>query len=243
MSASAAPSQDPPSKKSKKAKPTKAQNESPKPAKGNTLPQGGVKINPDNVDEAPSREVKPRKRAADFFGDGEAVTKEDTPEKKKSKNGSNATPKPEPAKAGKEDAEEVAVEAQKKPKNAEPPAKESKKASKEKQVSEAPLGEQKKQKKWTSQEESKKADEESAKEAPTEEREDESAEESEEDDQTEALLQGFESSDDENKTSGESFPIGEVVPRIPDSKQVKRQLKQKKANKEVKEEPGTVYVG
>lgn len=77
---------------------------------------------------------------------------------------------------------------------------------------------------------------------------DDSEDESEgaEDDQTAALIKGFESSGDEDASEDEGFDSKQPVPKVPDSKKVKRKIlkKQKKAAEEgAGDTPGVVYVG
>lgn len=134
---------------------------------------------PAKLDDKPARQVKPRKRAADFLSDDEDV-QEKTEKVKKAK--------------------------------AEP------KEKKEKLLSKPDL----KETELASNSE------------------DESASE---DDQTAALIRGFESSDDEEDPSGdEGFRPGQEVPKIPDSKQIKRKLRKMKKRDEEPEEPGVVCI-
>ena len=60
------------------------------------------------------------------------------------------------------------------------------------------------------------------------------------DDQTAALLQGFESSEDE-LPGGETFAEGQAIPEIPKSKTMRKKLKGIMSKAETK--PGVVYVG
>lgn len=67
---------------------------------------------------------------------------------------------------------------------------------------------------------------------------------SEEDDQTAALIKGFESSEDEKDPSDdEGYEPGQEVPKIPDSKQVKRRIKNTQKKQSEPEAPGVVYLG
>ncbi|KAK2803973.1 hypothetical protein FQN50_006779 [Emmonsiellopsis sp. PD_5] len=218
VSATPAPS-DPPSKKTKKSalKPTKAQEEAPakpsilkkpKPVEA-TNGDSKAKPVPVKVTSEPARQVRPRKRAADFLSDDEGEPKK---------------PAPSPA-AAKTATSEVEKPSKKKPKKGEevsaPVAATEKKSAKAGKKGKDAIEPTKQVAKVT---------------ADVDESEDE-------DDQTAALIQGFESSGDEDASGDEGFKPGSEIPAIPDSKQAKRKLrKMKKTGTEV-EEPGTVYVG
>ena len=64
--------------------------------------------------------------------------------------------------------------------------------------------------------------------------------ESEEDDQTAALLKGFESSDDEDVTEGETFMQEQPIPGLPHPEETSKKLKNIKGKDN---EPGVVYIG
>ncbi|KAI5285519.1 hypothetical protein KEM54_000511 [Ascosphaera aggregata] len=190
-----------------------------------------VKPFPVKVDDQPARQIKPRKRAADYLNDekegGEkkteassvAVDTANEPSSKKSKgqNGAAvAAPKVAEQKVGAK-SQSIKVKKAKAP---------------------SPVEE--------SSEEGEEEEEEEDREGSSEARDE--GENSESDgeqgfDQTAALIQGFESSDDEDISGDEGFKPYQQVPAIPDSKQVKRKLKNKKKELVEQEEPGVVYVG
>ena len=63
----------------------------------------------------------------------------------------------------------------------------------------------------------------------------------EQDDQTMALLKGFESGSEEDASGDEGFKEGQPVPKLPQGKQLSKQLKKIKATED--DEPGVIYVG
>lgn len=63
-----------------------------------------------------------------------------------------------------------------------------------------------------------------------------------EDDQTIALIKGFESSGDEDISGDEEYEVGKPVPGLPKPKKTKKKLEKLK-NRDTPDEPGTVYVG
>lgn len=181
---------------------------------------------PVKVDDQPARKMKPRKRAADYLSDDD--------EEDKTKATSSA-PAEEPSKKKSKAQNGAAVPA---PKTAE-------KKTTAKAAESAKVKNDKQKKKAKSPSPVVSEDEDEDEEISFEEAESEASdsEESEDDDQTAALIEGFESSDDE-MSGEESFKPGQKIPDIPDSKQVKRKLKnKKKEHAHEKEEPGVVYVG
>ncbi len=63
----------------------------------------------------------------------------------------------------------------------------------------------------------------------------------EEDDQTEALLKGFESSDENDASGDEGFEKGQEVPSLPANKKLQKKLK---GAKDIQSDsPGIIYVG
>lgn len=162
----------------------------------------------------PARQVKPRKRAADFLSDDEDADIKEAPVEEKKKT-------------------ERAVSGGKKAKKDD---KASSAALKE-QAAKAEKGKNKANGKDKKADEVVEKDDESLSGS-------ESDEDGAEDDQTVALLKGFESSGDEDDSEDEGYDPSQPVPNIPDSKKVKRKLlkKQKKSDGAV-EQPGTVYIG
>jgi nucleolar protein 15 len=223
---------DQPSKKSKKSL--------GKLAKGSLEPERAAPLKKtradDDVNKAPStfappkfnsepaREIKPRKRAVDFLSDGEDDEKKaDKPET------SPATNSP-------------AVNQEK------PLKKKSKKKSKstgtvkpipnpDAHGVKAEIGENKKFSKAEKNGKKSLATTDNAPEAPFDD------EGESEGDMTSALIKGFESSGDEDVSGDEGLRPGEVVPTIPDSKQIKRRLRKMKKTTTEPEGPGTVYIG
>ncbi|KAB8257436.1 hypothetical protein BDV32DRAFT_81944 [Aspergillus pseudonomiae] len=216
--AAATAAADSPAKKTKKveAKPAESTNASPKPIlkknKGNAAEKPAAKL---KVNGEPTRQVKPRKRAADFLSDNDDSESEDAPEAKveTEKKLSNKKTKK---------ADGTAAPA---PKEKTTKAKASTKAKKPEPVAEESDDEEME-------------DEESAASGAS------ASEDEEEDDRTAALIKGFESSGDEDESGDEGFNSDQPVPKIPDSKKAKRKiLKKQRENKQEAEEPGTVYVG
>ncbi|GAD95502.1 rRNA processing protein gar2 [Paecilomyces variotii No. 5] len=200
-SAAAAAVSDPPAKKSKKAE-SKAVESPKQPAKpalkksaaaaetNGASAKSSLKLN-----GQPAREVKPRKRAADFLSDDEDAETKKTKSAKKDKKGEQ------------KDGELNGADAKKSSK-----PKKKQIVNEDFDVSSSDASEQ----------------------------EDDEAE----DDQTAALIKGFESSGDEEDVSGdEGFDPKNPVPKIPDSKKVKRKLVKKQKSIGEPEETGTVYVG
>ncbi|KAF7595437.1 hypothetical protein BBP40_006059 [Aspergillus hancockii] len=213
---------DSPAKKTKKveAKPTKVANADIKPVAKETKEDGAEKAAAKlKINGEPARQVKPRKRAADFLSDNEDNEAEDaTKTKVKSdKKLSNKKTKKADGTAAPAPKEKTT-----KPKN-DTKAKGNTKAKKPEIVAEESDDEEME-------------DQESAS-------SDASASE-DEDDRTAALIKGFESSGDEDESGDDGFNPDGPVPKIPDSKKAKRKiLKKQKENKQEAEEPGTVYVG
>ncbi|KAJ5474737.1 Nucleotide-bindingalpha-beta plait [Penicillium sp. IBT 31633x] len=169
---------------------------------------------PAKANGEPTRQVKPRKRAADFLTDEE--TEEPAAPVKADK---KAEKKPAPKKSKKEEEEEVeAIPAPKKvaakkatPKTKKPePVVESEDEDVEEDASPAVESE---------------------------------GEAEGDDDQTEALIKGFESSGDEDESDGEGYKEGEPIPKIPDTKKAERKLAKQLRKNGPPEEPGTVYLG
>ncbi|KAL1957149.1 hypothetical protein VTO42DRAFT_6292 [Malbranchea cinnamomea] len=190
-------------------------------ANGSAPKPGVVK----SVDSS-ARQVKPRKRAVDFLSDDEDAR--DRIEKVKESDSPAGT-----AKASKDTSKPAKKKARK---TAEPESlvteiAEDRKAKKAKEADT-----ESKDQKAKSISKSTESDVKYASES-------ESEDVSEEDDQTAALIKGFESSDEEEDPSGdEGFQPGQEVPKIPDSKQIKRKLRKMKMREEEPEEPGVVYV-
>ncbi|KLJ10148.1 hypothetical protein EMPG_14461 [Blastomyces silverae] len=225
---------DPPSKKSKKStsKPAKVQEDVPKPIlkkpKAAQATNGDLpKSVPVKVTSEPARQIRPRKRAADFLSDDEAEEGDREKSKKKP-----VTPSPAAAKSKSSEAEK-------------PSKKKSKKAAEVPEPS-VPSAVKKAATKADSGKESlstSKVSKKSKDVTELAEVENEGSEGEEDDDQTAALIQGFESSGDEDVSGDEGFEPGKGVPAIPDAKQMKRKLRKMKKNTTEPEEPGTVYVG
>lgn len=216
--AAATAAADSPAKKTKKveAKPTEPTNASPKPIlkknKGSGAEKPAAKL---KVNGEPTRQVKPRKRAADFLSDNDDSESEDVPETK-------ADPEKKLSNKKTKKADGTAAPALKEKTTK---AKASTKAKKPEPVAEKSDDEEME-------------DEESAVSGAS------ASEDEEEDDRTAALIKGFESSGDEDESGDEGFNPDQPVPKIPDSKKAKRKiLKKQKENKQEAEEPGTVYVG
>ncbi|KOC17623.1 rRNA processing protein [Aspergillus flavus AF70] len=216
--AAATAAADSPAKKTKKveAKPTESTNASPKPIlkknKENDAEKPAAKL---KVNGEPTRQVKPRKRAADFLSDNEDSESEDAPKTKietEKKLSNKKTKKADGTAAPAPKENTTKAKASTKAKKPEPVAEES--------------------------DDGEMDDEESAASGAS------ASEDEEEDDRTAALIRGFESSGDEDESGDEGFNPDQPVPKIPDSKKAKRKiLKKQKENKQEAEEPGTVYVG
>ncbi|KAF3491967.1 ribosomal biogenesis protein Gar2 [Arthroderma uncinatum] len=220
-------SDHPPSKKSKKTqeKPvkeqvTKAKPSDSKPAKENGVVNGAKPEKlPVKVNKKPAKEVKPRKRAADFLSDDE-----DVPEKEVV--AAAAKPKAEketqPKKKAKSEKPAANIVSKEKSSTATEKTKKTKDKGKEaeKLVETAP--------EVVEEEATLESDADS---------------DAAEDDQTLALIRGFESSGEEDASGDEGFEPGQEVPRIPDSKKAMKAIRQKKKKNAEPEEPGTVYVG
>lgn len=166
------------------------------------------------VDKKPTKELKPRKRAADFLSDdddeGEEPKQEIAPKPKAEKK------ETQPKKKAKSEKPGVSAESKEKIKKAKSKAKEV-----EEEPEEAP--------ELVEEQFPPNSDADSDEEA--------------EDDQTIALIRGFESSGDEDPSEDEGFEPGQEVPRIPDSKKAMKAIRKKKKESSAPEEPGTVYVG
>ncbi|KAL1849031.1 nucleolar protein [Paecilomyces lecythidis] len=201
-SAAAAAVSDPPAKKSKKAE-SKAVESPKQPAKpilkktaAPAETNGASAKSSLRLNGQPAREVKPRKRAADFLSDDEDAETKKTKSAKKDKKGE------------KKDGDLNGTDAKKSSK------------PKKKEIVNEDFSDD------SSPEASEQEDDEN------------------EDDQTAALIKGFESSGDEEDASGdEGFDPEKPVPKIPDSKKVKRKLVKKQKSVGEPEETGTVYVG
>ncbi|KAE8310863.1 hypothetical protein BDV41DRAFT_543440 [Aspergillus transmontanensis] len=216
--AAATAAADSPAKKTKKveAKPTESTNASPKPIlkknKGNDAEKPAAKL---KVNGEPTRQVKPRKRAADFLSDNDDSESENAPKTKvetEKKLSNKKTKKADGTAAPAPKEKTTKAKASTKAKKPEPVAEES--------------------------DDREMDDGESAASGAS------ASEDEEEDDRTAALIRGFESSGDEDESGDEGFNPDQPVPKIPDSKKAKRKiLKKQKENKQEAEEPGTVYVG
>ncbi|GIK03733.1 hypothetical protein Aspvir_007807 [Aspergillus viridinutans] len=213
---------DSPAKKTKKveAKPSEAPKETPKsilkknkkdaPA-AEQKSASKLKLNGEAA-----RQVKPRKRAADFLSDEsepEVVASEPKAESEEKKQPSKKKSKKEdgtPAPATKAKTSAAAVKP--KAKKPEPVVEES--------------------------------DDEDNEQVPVV-SEDSSEDEEDDvlDDQTAALIKGFESSGDEDESGDEGFDPDQPVPKIPDSKKAKRKILKKQKKHDEPKAPGTVYVG
>ncbi|OJD26449.1 hypothetical protein ACJ73_02162, partial [Blastomyces percursus] len=239
--ASAQTTTDPPSKKSKKStsKPYNVQEYGPKPIlkkpKAPEATNGDLsKSVPVKVTSEPARQIRPRKRAADFCddeaeeGDREKIKQKpvtSSPAAVKSKSSEAEKPSKKKSKKAAEVPEPPVPSAAKNAATKADSGKESLSANKS----------GKKSKNVT----------EPSKEISRQNPDDENAgsEGEGDDDQTAALIQGFESSGDEDISGDEGFEPGKGVPAIPDAKQMKRKLRKMKRNTTEAEEPGTVYVG
>lgn len=214
---------NPPAKKTKKveAKPAEApKDDAPKPIPKKNE-KGAEKSKKTSVDSAAkingksARQVKPRKRAADFLSDDEETTAP-APAEKKAGNKKSKKEETVPAAAGKKAASKA--------KKVEEVAEESDEEDDEDFLVDSAASDD-------SEEEEEDIDE--------DDEEDEA-----EDDQTAALIKGFESSGDEDESGDEGYSAGKPVPKIPDSKKIKQKLlKKQKKNAGTPEEPGTVYIG
>ncbi|DAA74677.1 TPA_exp: Uncharacterized protein A8136_3215 [Trichophyton benhamiae CBS 112371] len=220
--AAPAVNEHPPSKKSKKtqekpAKPevatVKASSTKSKKEKGIVNGAKSEKLSV-KVDKKPTKELKPRKRAADFLSDdddeGEEPKQEIAPKPKAEKK------ETQPKKKAKSEKPGVSAESKEKIKKAKSKAKEV-----EEEPEEAP--------ELVEEQFPPNSDADSDEEA--------------EDDQTIALIRGFESSGDEDPSEDEGFEPGQEVPRIPDSKKAMKAIRKKKKESSAPEVPGTVYVG
>lgn len=158
----------------------------------------------------PARQVKPRKRAADFLSDDEdAQSKTASQEIKKAKSA-------------------------KKDKKSEQENGDSNIADTEEKESKAKKSSKPKKKEIVNEDFSDVSSSDAS----------EQEDDEDEDDQTAALIKGFESSGDEEDASGdEGFDPEKPVPKIPDSKKLKRKLVKKQKSIGQPEETGTVYVG
>ncbi|KAG5207077.1 Ribosomal biogenesis protein Gar2 [Trichophyton interdigitale] len=219
--AAPAVSEHPPSKKSKKAqeKPAKpeaatmkASSTKPKKEKDTVNGAKSEKLSV-KVDKKPTKELKPRKRAADFLSDDE---EEEDPKQEIAPKPKAEKKETQPKKKAKSEKPGVSAESKEKTKKAKSKTKEV-----EKEPEEAPeLVEEQ----FPSSS-------------------DAGSDEEAEDDQTLALIRGFESSGDEDPSDDEGFEPGQEVPKIPDSKKAMKAIRKKKKESSAPEEPGTVYVG
>ncbi|OJD11777.1 hypothetical protein AJ78_07522 [Emergomyces pasteurianus Ep9510] len=228
---------DPPSKKSKKSasKPAKVQVDVPKPILKKPKSDAPKSV-PVSVTSEPARQIRPRKRAADFLSDDE----EEKGDLEKSKKKLPVTLSPAAAKSTSAEADKPSKKKSKKGaevlKSSAPPAKDAAtKADSGKEASNSSKSSKKpKDTRPPFQEMPNKIEEDA----------NDGSEGEEGDDQTAALIQGFESSGDEDISADEGFEPGTEVPAIPDAKQMKRKLRKiKKKSGTETEEPGTVYVG
>ncbi|OAX82578.1 hypothetical protein ACJ72_03070 [Emergomyces africanus] len=236
---------DPPSKKSKKStsKPAKSQEEVPKPILKKPKPTESTngdlpKSVPVKVTSEPARQIRPRKRAADFLSDDEGGEEGDR-EKSKKKQPVASSPATEKSTTSVEAHKPSKKKSKKGAEVVESSAPSAKIAATEADSGKATSNADKSSKKSKDSRPAKH-------EIPNKIAEDgnEGSEGEEDDDQTAALIQGFESSGDEDISGDEGFESGKGVPAIPDAKQMKRKLrKMKKKNGTEAEEPGTVYVG
>ncbi|EQL28686.1 hypothetical protein BDFG_08599 [Blastomyces dermatitidis ATCC 26199] len=233
---------DPPSKKSKKStsKPAKVQEDVPKPilkkpkaaeATNSDLP----KSVPVKVTSEPARQIRPRKRAADFLSDDEAEEGDREKSKKKSVTSSPAAAKSKSS-AAEKPSKKKSKKAAEVPRPSVPSAAKTtatKADSGKESLSASKSSKESKDVTEASKEISRQIAED----------ENEGSEGEGDDDQTTALIQGFESSGDEDISGDEGFEPGKGVPAIPDAKQMKRKLRKMKKNTTEAEEPGTIYVG
>ncbi|ODH25674.1 hypothetical protein ACO22_05165 [Paracoccidioides brasiliensis] len=234
---------DPPSKKSKKSVSKLAkthENENvPKPilkkSKSAEATNGdSPKAVPVKVTSAPARQIRPRKRAADFMSEEEEGDLEES--KKKPVMSSPVATNPinknleKPSKKKSKKGAETQTAS----------ASSTKKAATNVDTEEEILSTSKVSKKS-------KVDIKPSKEIHTQIAEDENegsaAEKEYDDDQTAALIQGFDSSGDEDVSGDEGFAPGKKIPAIPDAKQLKRRLRKMKKTGTETQEPGTIYVG
>jgi nucleolar protein 15 len=170
------------------------------------------------INGEPARQVKPRKRAADFLSDNEENEAEDAIETKVEAEKKSSNKKTKKADGT---AAPAPTEKTNKPKN-DTKAKGNTKVKKPEIVAEESDDDEMEDKESASS--------------------DASAED--EDDRTVALIRGFESSGDEDESGDEGLNPDGPIPKIPDSKKAKRKiLKKQKENKQEADEPGTVYVG
>jgi nucleolar protein 15 len=164
-----------------------------------------------------ARQVKPRKRAADFLSDDESEPEVVAPEPK-----ADTEEKKQPSKKKSKKEDGTPAPATK--------AKTSAAAAKPKAKKPEPVVEE--------------SDEEDNEQVPVV-SEDSSEDEEDDvlDDQTAALIKGFESSGDEDESGDEGFDPDQPVPKIPDSKKAKRKILKKQKKHDEPQAPGTVYVG
>ncbi|KAF7115219.1 hypothetical protein CNMCM5793_001646 [Aspergillus hiratsukae] len=216
---------DSPAKKTKKveAKPSEAPKETPKSIlKKNkkdvhaTEQKSASKL---KLNGEPARQVKPRKRAADFLSDDE-----NEPEVVASEPKASTEEKKQPSKKKSKKEDGTAAPATKAKTSAAAVKPNSKKPEPKPVVEES--------------------DDEDNEEVPAV--SEESSEDEEDDvldDQTAALIKGFESSGDEDESGDEGLDPDQPVPKIPDSKKAKRKILKKQKKHGEPEAPGTVYVG
>ncbi|RJE25538.1 ribosomal biogenesis protein Gar2 [Aspergillus sclerotialis] len=217
-------SADAPAKKSKKVdpKPSESTNDAPKPILKKKASDSAVAEDKSaskmNVNGKSTREIKPRKRAADFLSDDEnsesdaaatevkGETKKEKPSKKKSKKEDGAAAPVTKDQKSKSDSD-------KKPKTISKPKKSEAKAD------------------------ASDDDDDDSSVASS------SSDDNGEGDQTAALIKGFESSGDEDASEDEGFDPTKPLPKIPDSKKAKRKILKKQKKTDEPQEPGTVYIG
>ncbi|EEH33329.1 rRNA processing protein gar2 [Paracoccidioides lutzii Pb01] len=236
---------DPPSKKSKKSvsKPAKThENENvPKPilkkSKSAEATNGdSPKAVPVKVTSAPARQIRPRKRAADFLSEEEEEGDREESKKKPVMSSPIAT-KPINKDLGKPSKKKSKKGAEAHTASASSTKQAATNVDTEKEI----LSTSKVSKKS-------KIDIKPSKEIHTQIADDENEgsaaeEDNDDDDQTAALIQGFESSGDEDVSGDEGFAPGKKIPAIPDAKQLKRRLRKMKKTGTETQEPGTIYVG
>jgi nucleolar protein 15 len=215
---------DSPAKKTKKveAKPSEVPKETPKSilkknkkdaAATEQKSTSKVKLNGE-----PARQVKPRKRAADFLSDDESEP-EVVASEPKAEADTEQKKQPSKKKSKKEDGTPAPATKAKTSAAAKPKAKKPE-----------PVVEE--------------SDDEDNEQVPVV--SDDSSEDEEDDtldDQTAALIKGFESSGDEDESGDEGFDPDQPVPKIPDSKKAKRKILKKQKKHGEPEAPGTVYIG
>jgi nucleolar protein 15 len=166
----------------------------------------------------PARQVKPRKRAADFLSDDESEP-EVVASEPKAEADTEQKKQPSKKKSKKEDGTPAPATKAKTSAAAKPKAKKPE-----------PVVEE--------------SDDEDNEQVPVV--SDDSSEDEEDDtldDQTAALIKGFESSGDEDESGDEGFDPDQPVPKIPDSKKAKRKILKKQKKHGEPEAPGTVYIG